>query len=571
VWLLSAALPSLFSLADLKPEELTSPRQQEAASNQSAAAPASPEDQAAATEAKDPARPKVVSVAPPNGSQGVATNCELRLRFDQPMDPMSFKLGWKSGGFLDCGEVTYDTNRFEFTIPIRLAPGVLQRIVVNAPLLGVTLLSQSRQEFPIEGFHSTDGHQAALFVWNFRTQPAPPATQSSPPKVISILPPSGSTATLLSFVEIQFDQPMMPPAVAFPWLGSQSNAFRTADLIANVRYNPSNHTFRLPLLLPPREPIRFQVGQHHFELPRLLTPIGRISFTLDGFFSAAGVPAAPIPLEYRVAEVEMAASERDQIRRAAADQRLLDLLSAMQQQRSQLRSLAERVQVLDIRREGALLTSLSSQPASFQMQLPDRFLGDVSQIMLSCRIFRIGSDGRDWWFYSEGGGNRDVSVCPVNLMHVRELSFCDPFHLTSNSCSKAAADLGLIYLGTTNLAGAVYHLVEAWNVEALGGDITWGSLRQWWIDARTFRPMQLLDFFGGNLFRTRFFYDVINQPLDPNTFAVPKIEGVTPSPPETLDANYTQRLVIIRDGADGHMSQRWGKRGPKGMSSGGLN
>jgi len=561
VWLFSAALSCQTGLAQAKPE---------LAVNQSAAEPASPEDQAAAVEARDPERPKVISVAPPNGSQGVATNGELRLRFDQPMDPMSFKLNWKSGGFLDCGDATYDTNRFEFTIPIRLAPGALQRIVVNEPLMGVTMLSQSRQQFPIEGFHSADGRQAALFVWNFRTQPAPPATQSSPPRVISIAPPSGSTATLLTFVEIQFDQPMMPPAEAFPWL-SQTNVMRTAELIANVRYNASNHTFRLPLLLPPRNPIGFQVGRHHFELPRQLTPNGWISFTLNGFLSAAGVPAAPIPLEYRVEEVEMAAGEREQIRRAGADKRLLDLLAAMQQRRSQLLSIAERVQVLESQRDGALLKSLDSKLASFQMQLPDRFLGDVSQNMLSCRIFRIGSDGRDWWFHSESGNNRDLSVCPVNLMQVRELSFCDPFGLASNSCAKAAADLGLIYVGTTNLAGRVYHLVEAWHAEAVGGDDTWGSLRQWWIDVRTLRPMQLLSFSGDSLFRTRFFYDAINQPLDPGLFAVPQIESVTPSPPETLDANYTERLVIIRDGADGHMSQRWGKRGPKGMSSGGLN
>jgi hypothetical protein len=35
--------------------------------------------------------------------------------------------------------------------------------------------------------------------------------------------------------------------------------------------------------------------------------------------------------------------------------------------------------------------------------------------------------------------------------------------------------------------------------------------------------------------------------------------------------DYTNRYVVIRDGSDGRMSARWGKQGPKGSSSGGLN
>jgi hypothetical protein len=54
-------------------------------------------------------------------------------------------------------------------------------------------------------------------------------------------------------------------------------------------------------------------------------------------------------------------------------------------------------------------------------------------------------------------------------------------------------------------------------------------------------------------------------------FAVPKIEGQSPTLPEPLDSAYTNRFVRIRDGSDAMMSLYWGKAGPKGSSGAGLN
>ena len=73
------------------------------------------------------------------------------------------------------------------------------------------------------------------------------------------------------------------------------------------------------------------------------------------------------------------------------------------------------------------------------------------------------------------------------------------------------------------------------------------------------------------MFRTRFLYTSFNESLSASEFAVPKISGVTPSPPEPLGDGYTNRFVNVRDGSDGRMSVRWGKIGPKGRYSSGLN
>jgi hypothetical protein len=63
----------------------------------------------------------------------------------------------------------------------------------------------------------------------------------------------------------------------------------------------------------------------------------------------------------------------------------------------------------------------------------------------------------------------------------------------------------------------------------------------------------------------------VNEPLPVGDFAVPKLEGLSPVSPEPLDANYTNRFINFSDGSDGNMSLRWGKKGPKGTSSSGLN
>jgi len=98
-----------------------------------------------------------------------------------------------------------------------------------------------------------------------------------------------------------------------------------------------------------------------------------------------------------------------------------------------------------------------------------------------------------------------------------------------------------------------------------------GSLVQWQIDRRNYRPVATTQFYTFGVVRQRFLYDAVNTPLPEGDFAVPKLEGLSPTLPEPLDAGYTNRFVNLRDGSDGNMSVRWGKKGPQGTSSSGLN
>jgi hypothetical protein len=49
----------------------------------------------------------------------------------------------------------------------------------------------------------------------------------------------------------------------------------------------------------------------------------------------------------------------------------------------------------------------------------------------------------------------------------------------------------------------------------------WGELNQWWIDARTALPTEVVKFHGHGSSRTRFFYDAVNAPLEAAAFAAP--------------------------------------------------
>jgi len=76
-------------------------------------------------------KPKVVSVEPIKGTLNVASDTELRVRFDKPMHPSTLQLEWKDGGFHECGQISYDETKYEFTIPVHLEAGCQHRIVIN--------------------------------------------------------------------------------------------------------------------------------------------------------------------------------------------------------------------------------------------------------------------------------------------------------------------------------------------------------------------------------------------------------------------------------------------------------
>ena len=171
-----------------------------------------------------------------------------------------------------------------------------------------------------------------------------------------------------TFLEIQFDQAMTPPAEAMPYLLSEPG-LKEPRMISRVEYDAAKHAFRIPLLMPPQE---------------------KVSLSLAGFRSATGALAEPIKLQYQVSEEELAKADREKIESGAKEPRLLDLLETMKQNRMQLTSLAERVQNLDTRSKGWIVcrtTVARARPSNGRN--PISFTG---MFRTSCQVFRFS----DW-------------------------------------------------------------------------------------------------------------------------------------------------------------------------------
>jgi hypothetical protein len=500
-------------------------------------------------EARDSSRPKVVSVTPTNGALSVASATEIHVRFDRPMDPLSLKLNWDAGGFLDCEFPKYDPEKFEFAIPIHLAPGALQQIVVDEPGFGDTL-AEARKEFPRDGFQSVDHHLAGLFVWRFRTQGAPPPSGSQPPQVTTISPAPGSQTPYRVFLEIQFDQPMAPPTEASPCIVPAPVA-KPPMMISHVEYDAAIHLFRVPLLLPLRE---------------------TVSFRLSGFRSASGVAARPMDLQYQVSDEELGKSDREKMETGTRNPRLLNLLETMKQKRAQLTSLSEKVQDLSLARNDSSFIELQSRSATFKWQKPDQFSGDATDFMPGCDDARMGSDGRRCWWRCQLSDDTNGSffVCPAKEMDELNISICDPFDLARQTPSVAAARRDLNFAGNPDAAGDALPVVSGWQINTNHPGAPFGFLLEWRMDPQTFLVREIRRFTVFRVDRMKFFYDSVNEPLSAGDFAVPDFNGLAPEP-DPLDADYTSRFLNLRDGSDGRMSLRWGKTGPKGTSSSGMN
>ncbi|HZM03377.1 MAG TPA: Ig-like domain-containing protein [Candidatus Saccharimonadales bacterium] len=494
---------------------------------------------AAKEEAEDISRPKVVSVTAANGASAIESVTEFHIRFDRPMEPQAMKIDWESGGFLDCDFPKYDAAKYEFSIPVHLAPGLAQQIVLNKPMMSGDL-PEARQEFPRDGFQSADHHLAGMFVWQFHTQARPAATSARAPHPIHISPSPGSETPMRTFLEIQFDQPMAPPSEAFPYVVSDDLEGKPLQ-VSLVQYDAARQTFRILLVLAKDK---------------------KVLFSLTGFRSAAGVPASAIPLHYQVSGRQFSQEDQRKMDADLQDPRLLAALEAMKQKRMQLTSLVEHIQDLSLVQKDGLFVELQSLSSIFKWQKPGQIYADAAEPMEMCSDFRIGSDGQQWWWRAESVGGTNFVLCPQGEMRDVNIAVNDPFHLSRLAPAEAAARFKLKYDGIAPSGPVDYLQLEAW---------PFGTLVQWSIDPATYRPAQITLFGFNNRHQRRFFYESVNKPLPAADFAVPRVPGTVPSPPEPLDAQYTSRFIHLSDGSDGSMTVQQGKQGPHGTSDQGFS
>jgi RNA polymerase sigma factor (sigma-70 family) len=489
----------------------------------------------------DAERPRVVQVHPADGAEGIEPVTVIRIRFDKAMDPSRVTLSWdprSPAGFRPRGEMRYLETTHEFILPVQLSPDVKHAITLNEE--GVL----PGKEKDYQGFRSEGGVAARTYRWSFRTAKLP-AKDGEGPRVVSITPASDTEVSLLTPVEVTFDQPMAPLAYGLA-LPDESGPERRPELLGRPAYDPQRHRFTLLTRLPPN-----WNGQ----------------LRLEGFRGKDGAAVKPVVVSYRTLRSVTSEGLERRIRQAGQSAELKQLVEHVRKARRDLTSVSEKAlsTMLYGNQSPDWYQYLDTKGSRFQMQGSAKFLGVIDDIMNM--PFRIGSDGKTCWLRH----GQELTSLPAKEIDEKNLLFCDPF----DAAGKADADQvirnqKLEYLGETEVRGRRCQRVRSWAVTLAIADVL-TTVREWYIDAETFLPLRV-EAVGSAVYSIDYTYSRVKEEIPEEEFRPEAGPDVRAQRPEPLEGGYTKRFLNVIDGSSGRMSVRWGMKGPTGNSrSGGLN
>jgi hypothetical protein len=500
----------------------------------------------------DANRARVTSVSPANGAKDIGLEQDLRIRFDRAMNPYYAKLEWVSGGFHLNGRIQVSADRREFTIPVLLTPGEEQSLVLNRDEQREMFkrMGQEPPPVPRSGFLDAKSVPANEFRWSFTTRAPVVQPGAERPKVVSASPPSDSSTPVLTFVCITFDQPMRPPDQTFPYLQKTGLGMGPPNLIPSFDYDAATHRFSFPAVLRPDDDTRL---------------------TLGGFYSAAGVAANPVVLHYESGTESLDPHYVARANAAAKDPKLLRLLRSMKQVRLGLRSGVETVQSLDLSTSKTAFKFLNASTTVFKWQGANQVYADITASMSMVGAFILGDDGKDCWLYAIDAKDKKRLDRTPDAVTEKDILVLDPFELTRRSVSEALSDERLVLSSKATLEGHPCYRVERWQVTQ--NYFVYAVKTQWWIDAKSFLPRQIVQYRSGGCQIVRFDCHDLNQHLPESAFEPPPTASKgtyalffkkAPQPDE-------QRFLRISDGSDGRMSGRIGWHGPNGTTDSGMN
>ncbi|MFQ5489104.1 MAG: Ig-like domain-containing protein [Phycisphaerae bacterium] len=502
--------------------------------------PAGPQADKSAKEAlaKGPANPPtVIEVFPALGTEEVEPYTEVRIRFDQPMNPRCTDLRWEQSFFRPTGNWRYDPARYELIFPLELKPYELQQPLVNA----------SVNTNPNRGFKSASGKLAEPFQWTFHTRRDFDDKDAPLPRVIDIFPPSGTEVGRLIKLGIVFDQPMSP--THFHQLVVEEEGKESFGIpYYHLRYDDKENRFEMPVELPPNWS-------------------GILKFT--GFRSELNRHAITFQAQYTAGSESLTQSHKEQLGQASQSRDLMVLLQDLAQFRRSLKTLSEKTRTTQYAPgEHGIFTAMRSAGAEFHLDGPQKFYADVSDMMEY--PFIIASDGTTCWWYTQDNMGKQLAQLPyLHLDHIN-LVLCDPFSLSRIPPGHAIARLNLEFIGAEKFEGKDTFVVQAWNLN-LDSPSAHPNITRWWIDANSYLVLQAIREWGSGMRVVhRFTYEQINQPIPDSQFAMPQGPDVRKRPLEALGNGYNMRYVNIGDPSSGVMSVEWGRYGSSGQKGIGI-
>jgi hypothetical protein len=366
-----------------------------------------------------------------------------------------------------------------------------------------------------------------------------------------ITAPAGRETSLLSLLQIDFDQPIDLKA-SFPFFQS--------DEVDVTGMNPNG-------LLPIYD---YDSNRRRLTIP-FVSKVGKSNQGKISGLVANGRRCEPIHVNYAAQKGEYSPELRAQLALTAKDPRLQQLLSDMKRARQKNNSGRVLVQGLACGSadQGGYRT-LTSAKSHFKWQGKNQVYADITDVMSPATAFVCGSDGEKCWIFSENSIGKQQQFIPVSEMDEKSYQVADPFNLQSISEAEAIQQGLLAYVDKTELNGRACHLVQGWQVTRINDDFACVFKMQWWIDAATLLPIQTSLYELGGQRTYVFQYESLNEPLAAREFQ--------PSHPEAIDSKlYAKNLtgdkffLRICDGSDGLMSCWMGVRNGGNIKGGGLH
>ena len=370
---------------------------------------------------------------------------------------------------------------------------------------------------------------------------------SDKPKIVSINPPSDSKMALLSELKITFDQPMMPDEFNAVDASADKNERtwnRPVGIISPFcSYDSNNNTFTLLLALP---------GNWNGQLK------------LYGFKNIQGVEANDVVVDYHTLRDSFSKDLLARFEKEKQSPELRELLKKIKEARTGIFSLSEKINLtydygLNEKTESIVI----------KMNKGGRFFVDMSGIFN--HKWNIGCDGNQCWhlYATEDKGDHleKEDLKDINEMHI---SICDLFGLSKNDINEIISSNNLEYGGTSIYDGRDCFIIRSWKTR-VSSDYTDCSIEEWLVDGKNYMPVLMTKISMRYKIIYKYFYDSINMPIPDSEFRPDALTGV-PGVSEPLGEGYDKRFIRVIDGTSyGNMSFSWGKSGPKGTVSTGMN
>jgi outer membrane lipoprotein-sorting protein len=463
--------------------------------------------------------PKATFFYPQNGDVPYGVS-QIRIGFDRDMDANIAQFL-----FRDCQiypafhKFSYDKSKKEFTFYFMLEPNT-----------HYTIYSDNSWSFK-----SIDGKSSKQFEFSFNT--ASTNNTSDKPKIISLSPAPGEIWNKFTPLQLQFDRPVIPYS-------------------GKLTFRPDSFSSGIMPLAPVDEKPATTIT-----IPLILSTSGKVC--ISDFRTETGAVCEPCEIEFALASRFLSAETENYLKSFETDQEFISLIKNIQEASKNITSVSEKVFITNIAK-----SHFFAEYGIFRYQKPGQFYCDISGIIHI--PFKMGSDGQNCWFFSDSTKDRENGEIRFYQAPYSEINDIDIKFVQTFPANKTPEEIihkcCLEYIGEEKISNIICKVIRSYNRL----EDHYPGITTYWFDSEKFLPVRIVHTDTDN-YQLDFVYESINTPLADNKFKFDGPDYFKPEKPESLGQGYTERTITVHDGSDGRMSGRWGKKGPKGTSSSGLN